>query len=172
MTTPSTQNGPADNARRPALYPLHQFIATGIYSGYSPFASGTAGSAVGLLFYYFIPGMAQPVTLGIVTFVVFLIGTWSSAVMEKIHGEDPGIVVIDEVIGMWISLMFLPKTVFVMVAAFLLFRIFDIIKPPPARQMEKLTNGWGIMLDDVMAAVYANLIIQIVLCFFPTLAGK
>ena len=75
---------------------------------------------------------------------------------------------IDEIVGMWISLLFLPKTFFVILLAFIFFRLFDILKPPPARQLEPLPNGWGIMLDDVMAGIYANLAVRLVLLVFPT----
>ena len=68
---------------------------------------------------------------------------------------------IDEVVGMLIALLFVPKTTFFLIAAFILFRIFDIAKPFPARRMERLHGGWGIVLDDVIAGVYANLAIQI-----------
>lgn len=145
---------------------LTRFIATGLFSGYSPIVPGTAGSAVGLLL-YLIPGMEQPPILGIVTLVVFLVGTKTSAAMEKQFGEDPPIVVIDEVVGMWISLLFLPKSILVAVLAFFFFRIYDIIKPPPARQLEHLTNGWGVMMDDIAAGIYANATVWIIRYIVP-----
>src|SRR5205085_9106208 len=107
--------------KRTALYPVWQFIGTGAYSGYSPVASGTAGSAVALAL-YFIPGMEQPVTLGAATLLATLIGIVAGGELAKIHGEDPGIVVIDEIAGMWLSLLLLPRTLWVGVLAFLLFR--------------------------------------------------
>ncbi len=83
--------------------------------------------------------------------------------MEKQFGDDPSIVVIDEVVGMWISLLFLPKTLLVATLAFLLFRAHDIVKIPPARQLEAVPNGFGIMLDDVVAGIYANISLRMVL---------
>jgi phosphatidylglycerophosphatase A len=89
--------------------------------------------------------------------------------MERTLGEDPSVVVIDEVVGMWISLILLPKTIAATVMAFLLFRLFDILKPPPARQSERFRNGWGIMTDDVVAGVYANLVGHGFIFVFPSL---
>ena len=85
-----------------------------------------------------------------------------SAKMETRFGDDPQIVVIDEIVGMWVSLLFLPKTVWISILAFIFFRVYDTVKPPPARRCEEFKNGWGIMLDDVAAGVYANLVVQ---CF-------
>jgi len=75
--------------------------------------------------------------------------------------------VIDEIVGMWISLLLLPKTVWMVLLSFLFFRAFDIFKPPPARRLERYRHGWGIMLDDVAAAVYANAAARLVLLLFP-----
>lgn len=144
---------------------LHLFFATGFYSGYSPFAPGTAGSLVGI-FIYLIPGIEQPIILISLSILFFIIGIVTSSHLEKKLGDDPSIVVIDEIVGMWVSLLFLPKQLAVYIGAFLLFRLFDIVKPPPARQVEHLNGGWGIMLDDVFAGIYANIIMQIVLIVF------
>jgi phosphatidylglycerophosphatase A len=91
--------------------------------------------------------------------------------MERSFGEDPSIVVIDEIVGMWISLLFLPRSIATVLAAFLFFRAFDIIKPPPARQLERLKGGWGVMLDDAAAGVYANVAVQLLCFLFPQLMG-
>jgi len=147
---------------------LVRFFATGFYSGYSPFAPGTAGSAVGLLIYW-IPNFENPVILFAGFVVMFFIGIVVSGRMERCYGDDPPIVVIDEVVGMWITLLLLPKSIIISVAGFVLFRIFDIIKPPPARNLEALKNGWGIMLDDVMAGIYGNLVLQLLVKLAPQL---
>jgi phosphatidylglycerophosphatase A len=76
---------------------------------------------------------------------------------------DPSIVVIDEIVGVWIALWMLPYSFVVIALAFVAFRAFDIVKPPPARQLERIPNGWGIMLDDVAAGLYANLAVRAVL---------
>jgi len=145
---------------------LVRFFATGFFSGYFPFAPGTAGSAVGLLIYW-IPNFENTIILSACTAIMLAIGIVVSGKMEHCYGEDPPIVVIDEVVGMWITLLLLPKSIIMSVAAFLLFRIFDIIKPPPARNLEALKNGWGIMLDDVMAGIYGNLVLQLLLKLAP-----
>ena len=81
--------------------------------------------------------------------------------MERYYGDDPSEVTIDEVVGMWISLFLLPKKIFVVIAAFFLFRIFDIIKPFPARKFDDMHGGFGIMMDDVIAGMYTNIILQL-----------
>ncbi|MGD9899593.1 MAG: phosphatidylglycerophosphatase A [Calditrichaceae bacterium] len=139
---------------------LIYFIGTGAGSGYAPFAPGTAGSLVGLILFYLIP-FSSEAWLGIIT-LIFFVGVWTSSEIEKNHGTDPGLVVIDEVAGIWISLIFLPKTIPVFILGFLFFRIFDIWKPAPARQSQDLKAGWGIMIDDVIAGIYSNILLQII----------
>jgi phosphatidylglycerophosphatase A len=135
-------------------------IATGLGSGYSPFAPGTAGSAVGLLLFWPLhkaPAMIQVAAVAI----LFLVGVAASTRVARGLGiEDPGIVVVDEVVGMWTSLLFLPFTPATAIAGFVLFRIMDVFKPYPARQFESLPGGWGIMADDLMAGIYANLLLR------------
>ncbi|MGA2623239.1 MAG: phosphatidylglycerophosphatase A [Bacteroidota bacterium] len=149
----------------PVSFPT-RFLATGFFAGYSPVIPGTAGSLVGLLLYA-LPGMENTLTLGAASLVMLLVGTFVSAKMEKRYGEDPSIVVIDEVVGMWISLLTLPKNLVVALMAFVWFRVYDTIKPSPARQLERLQHGWGIMLDDVAAGIYANVTVRIILLLFP-----
>ena len=97
-----------------------------------------------------------------VSIVLFFISIWSATKGEEIFGEDGKQIVIDEVTGMAISLLFVPKEMKWYVIAFFLFRIFDIIKPPPARGVEKLKGGWGVTLDDVVAAIYANVTLHLI----------
>ena len=100
--------------------------------------------------------------------VLFFVGVAASTRVARGVGiEDPGIVVVDEVVGMWTTLLFLPLTPTTAVAGFLLFRILDVFKPYPARQFESLPGGWGIMSDDVMAGIYANLLLRIALLVVP-----
>ena len=95
------------------------------------------------------------------TVVAFFAGVAASArLAQRLGRKDPGAAVVDEVVGMWVSLLFLPFTPATAVAAFLLFRVLDVFKPYPARQFESLPGGWGIMTDDVMAGVYANLLLR------------
>jgi phosphatidylglycerophosphatase A len=163
-------NESPDPAPKNSVPWLARFFATGFYSGYSPVASGTAGSAVGLLAYA-IPAFQSPAVLGAAAAGGLFVGVYVSGIMERAFGVDPSIVVIDEIVGMWISLLFLPPTVASALAAFLFFRAFDIIKPPPARQLERLRGGWGIMLDDAAAGVYANAAVQLLRVLFPGLMG-
>jgi phosphatidylglycerophosphatase A len=117
-------------------------------------ASGTVGSFVTLIALWLIPftTFALLVTLAVVT----VVGIWAGSRAEMvIDAKDPGIIVIDEVAGMLVSVLFLPRTIPVLVTAFLLFRLFDIWKPFPARQFQELHGGVGVMLDDLMAGAYA-----------------
>jgi len=145
---------------RPVPVVIRAF-ASGLFSGYSPFISGTVGSLVGLGI-YLIPGFERPEILIPVVVIAFILGIPASRRMEMRYGHDPAEVTIDEVVGMWITLAFLPKTFFYIAAGFFLFRILDIIKPFPARRIDRLEGGLGIMLDDAVVAIYANLVLQVV----------
>jgi phosphatidylglycerophosphatase A len=95
------------------------------------------------------------------TVVVYFAGVAASTrLATRLGRKDPGAAVVDEVVGMWLALLFLPFTPATALAAFLLFRVLDVFKPWPARQFEALPGGWGIMTDDVMAGVYANLLLR------------
>lgn len=136
-------------------------IGTGLGTGYAPIAPGTAGSLLGLVLIYLFP-LNSWYWLAL-TWLFFFIGVWTSTIIEKEKGEDPPIVVIDEVVGQWVALLFLPVySVKVFVLAFLLFRLFDVRKPPPIDQSQNLKAGYGIMIDDVIAGVYANIILQLI----------
>jgi phosphatidylglycerophosphatase A len=104
--------------------------------------------------------MAPPAVQVAVTAAVFLASVWaSSRLARNMAVEDPGVVVIDEVVGQWVTLLFLPFTPAVAAAGFVLFRVLDVFKPWPARQLESLPGGWGIMGDDLMAGIYGNLLL-------------
>jgi phosphatidylglycerophosphatase A len=143
-----------------SLRRLGVFIATCAHVGYAPVAPGTWGSAVGLLVYYVVRRQASiPIELGVIA-VILVIGLWSATEAEHhFGGIDPGPVVIDEVIGMLITLALHPVNVAGAVAGFFIFRVLDVIKPWPARRLELLPGGFGVVLDDVMAGVYGNLLI-------------
>lgn len=144
---------------------LEKLLGSGFYTGYIPFASGTFGSLAALAI-YFIPGFEKPVILIPAIIIFTFYGVYTGSKFEKIYGEDPAECTIDEVVGMWISLLFLPKSVVIALIAFLVWRIMDIIKPPPARQLEGLHGGLGIMMDDIVAGIYSLLIVQIVIIIF------
>lgn len=134
-------------------------IATALGVGYVPFAPGTFGSAAGLVLWALLP--ASPVVHALSIVVVFVAGTWSGTIAERHFGRsDPGQVVIDEVLGMLITLFLVPVGWPGAIAGFLLFRAADIAKPYPANRLERLHGGLGVMADDAMAAVYANLALR------------
>ena len=134
-------------------------LATALGTGYSPVAPGTVGSAVGLLLWWLLP--EGPVVTPVLLLLVFVVGSWSGTRVERhVHGTDPGIVVIDEVLGMLMTLAFVPVHWPGAVLGFLLFRVADIVKPYPANRCEALHGGVGIMADDAMAAVYAQLALR------------
>lgn len=137
-----------------------RFIATGFFTGYSPLAPGSVGSILALLI-FFVFSLYRSVVFVPVILITFVLGIYASSIIEKYLGDDPSIVVIDEMVGMWVSLVFLPENMIIWIVAFFIFRVIDIIKPFPCRQSESLKRGWGIMLDDVIAGIYTNLILQI-----------
>lgn len=82
--------------------------------------------------------------------------------LEEEWGEDPSKVVIDETVGLWISMLFIPINTYTLILAFILFRFFDILKPLGIRKLDQLKNSWGVMLDDILAGVYANMVLQLI----------
>ena len=138
-------------------------IATAFGVGYAALAPGTFGSAIGLILWLLIPRIVWLQALAIA--MVCVAGAWSGTVAERhFNKRDPGQVVVDEVAGMMVTLLFNPVFGFGwIVAAFLLFRAADIFKPFPVNRLERLPGGIGIMADDVMAGVYANLALRVVL---------
>jgi phosphatidylglycerophosphatase A len=168
-----------------------RLLATGFYTGYVPWASGTFGSLAGLLL-FLIPGAAGGGVLPLLIAVGFAVGVYTAGRVAEEEGNvltktaaaakamfqpgdhahaDPSIVVIDEIVGMWISLAWIAPRPAALVTAFILFRLFDVLKPQPARSIEKLPGGWGIMLDDVVAGVYANAGTRAVLFLWALFAG-
>ena len=142
------------------------FIATGCYSGYLPKAPGTWGSLVGLLLFFLLHTLSLEIYLAVLA-GLFLIGTFAAGEAEKIvDHKDPGLVVIDEIVGMLITMIAIPATPLAMGLGFILFRIFDIWKPFPVNFIDqRFHGGLGIMLDDVMAGIYSLIILQLVIRF-------
>lgn len=137
-------------------------LATSAGIGYIPFAPGTFGSLLGLLIWWLLPESAV-LQFGVIG-GLFVVGTWSAGVAERhFASTDPGPVVIDEVMGMLITLLLNPVGWIGAAIGFLLFRASDIVKPYPANRLERLHGGIGVMADDAMAAVYANLALRAVL---------
>lgn len=147
---------------------LAVFIATAGYSGYVPFAPGTVGSAVGLVVYLLVWWAQSPVVELALILALFGAGVWAGTTAERYFGGvDPGPIVLDEVVGMLITLAFIPVGLSGALAGFVLFRIFDVIKPFPANRLEALHGGLGVMADDAMAAVYANISLRLVMWWMP-----
>lgn len=141
---------------------LALLISTFGYVGFFPIAPGTAGSLAALALYAPICWIGSPAIEAAAIAAVFAIGVWASTRTEALLGtSDPGPVVIDEVLGMLITLAWLPLSLGGIAVGFLLFRIFDILKPFPARRLEGAPQGWGIMLDDAMAGVYGQLALRL-----------
>ena len=150
---------------------LAVFLATAGYSGYFPIAPGTVGSAVGLVLYAAMRWLDPPYFAAAelaVMVCLFVAGVWAGTTAERYFGGiDPGPIVLDEVVGMLLTLAFIPVGVTGAVAGFFLFRVFDVIKPFPARRFEALHGGLGVMADDAMAGIYANLTLRLLIWLLP-----
>ena len=142
-------------------------IATGCWVGMLPKAPGTWGSLVGLLFVSLFHNFSLAFYIA-VTGGLFVIGSFAAGEAEKIlDNRDPGVVVIDEIIGMLVTMTAVPVTPFTMLVGFILFRIFDIVKPFPVNIFDQhFHGGLGIMLDDVVAGIYSLIILNLVLYLF------
>jgi len=137
--------------------------------GYLPIAPGTWGSAVAVILYLVTRQWAWPAQLALLL-VVSVVGIWASDVTAKaLNREDPGPVVIDEVAGQLVTLFMTGAGLYGAIIGFFVFRIFDIIKPWPARQLEDLPGGVGIMADDLMAGVYGWVVVTGILWWWPGL---
>ena len=147
---------------------LGVFVATCGYIGYVPFAPGTFGSAAGLGVYALVRSSGSVAVELAAIAVLFAIGVWSGNEAEHHFGRvDPGPVVLDEVVGILITLALLPVNVTGAIVGFLLFRALDVVKPWPSGRFERLPGGLGVMADDGMAAVYGNLAMRALIALAP-----
>jgi phosphatidylglycerophosphatase A len=147
---------------------LAVLLSTVGFIGYFPVAPGTVGSAAGLVVYALVimTGAAWAQAVAIV--VVFAVGAWAATIAERYFGGiDPGPVVIDEVLGMLITLAFVPVGFKGAVIGFFVFRVLDVVKPFPANRLERLHGGLGVMADDAAAAVYGNLLMRLIAAYAP-----
>jgi phosphatidylglycerophosphatase A len=143
-------------------------VATACGVGYVPFAPGTFGSLAGLVLFAGVRATGQPAIEIASIVAVFLVGTWAATAAEThFGGIDPGPVVIDEVLGMLVTLALSPVSATGALAGFVLFRIFDVVKPPPCNRLERLPGGWGVMCDDLMAAIYAHVCVRLLAWVAP-----
>ena len=147
---------------------LAVFLATVAYCGYFPVAPGTVGSAAGLVVYLLVWWtQSRALEVGLIV-TVFVVGTWAASHAERYFGSiDPGPVVIDEVLGQLITLAFIPVGLSAAITGFVLFRIYDVIKPYPANRLERFHGGFGIMADDAMAGIYANITLRLLMLWLP-----
>jgi phosphatidylglycerophosphatase A len=144
---------------------FEKLLGSGFFTGYIPFASGTFGSLAALIIYA-IPGFENLYVLIVFIILFTFYGIYVAGKFEKKYGKDPAECTIDEVVGMWISLLFVPKTILFSVIAFLVWRIMDIIKPYPARKLEAIQGGLGVMIDDIVAGFYSLILIHLFLFFY------
>ncbi len=152
-------------------FKIAEFIASGFYVGKIPFAPGTIGTlvAIPIMFIYWPKGVGVQI---LITLSVFLIGIWASTVVvSKAESDDksqidPDFVVIDEIAGYMVAMLGVPLNPVYLAIAFVLFRIYDIFKPPPIKWFEKLPAGLGIMADDIVAGIYVLIIMHILIHFF------
>jgi len=142
------------------------FLATGFGVGYSPVAPGTLGTLIAIPVYYFLSNISSPL-YEITLIGFFFLSVWISENAEIFFGKkDDQRIVIDEIVGFLITMLWVLKTLPFIIMGFFLFRFFDILKPFPIRRMErKLKGGFGVVLDDVAAGVYANIILRLIYLF-------
>ena len=134
------------------------------FLGYTPVASGTVGSLPAIAVAFCL--RHRQLMLLLLAIILFLVGVGASSQAAKIFGrKDPSEVVVDEFVGMLVAFLWIPMTWGSVIMAFVLFRLFDIWKPFPARQCDRMEGGFGIMMDDIVAGIYANLAVRIILAF-------
>jgi phosphatidylglycerophosphatase A len=150
---------------------LALFVCTFGGVGYSPVAPGTAGSAAGLVVYAALRlAGASPIAEAVVIGIITVAGIWSGSLAERHFGTtDPGPGVIDEVAGMLVTLYALPAGWIMAIGGFFLFRALDVFKPFPAQRFERLHGGLGMMADDLMVAIYGNLLLRAAVAILPGL---
>jgi len=146
---------------------FHKLFATSLGIGYIGKGAGTVAAVACCICWYlaWAGGYYQTIPAVIISVLILFVGVWSSNMVVPLWGKDPARVVIDEVAGMCISLLFVPASVKYLICALLLFRFFDIVKPLYIKKMELLPGGWGIMFDDVLAGIYTNVLLQLVVAF-------
>jgi phosphatidylglycerophosphatase A len=143
-------------------------LATGFGVGYSPVAPGTLGTLIAIPVYYFLSAIPSPI-YEITLIGFFFLSVWISENAEIFFGKkDDQRIVIDEMMGFLITMLWVPKTILFVTIGFFLFRLFDILKPFPIRRLERgLKGGFGVVLDDVIAGVYVNIILHLVGRIYP-----
>jgi len=151
-----------------------EYLSTLFGIGLFPKAPGTAGTLFAAIVYFVLPDIWFSSFFYIIAFLVViilgsLISVYFISKAEIELGHDSGKIVLDEFWGYLIAVIFLPKTLLIIFLAFVLFRIFDILKPEPVNVLQKLPRGWGVMADDIMAGIYSNFVLQILIRVFPNI---
>jgi phosphatidylglycerophosphatase A len=142
---------------------FHKLAATVFGIGYLGKGVGTIAAFFGCICWYllFKNDAAIPYAI-LLTIAITALGVWSGNKVEPLWGKDHGRVVIDELAGMFITVLFVPVTIPYILIGFILFRFFDILKPLLIRKLEAWPGGWGVMADDVLAGIYANMVLQVI----------
>jgi phosphatidylglycerophosphatase A len=140
-----------------------KLVSTCLGIGYIRKGAGTVAAFMGCIAWYFIQVRGVNALFDVLAILVLtLLGIWSATMVETEWGKDSNKVVIDELLGMWISVFLIPAELKYIALAFVLFRFFDIVKPLYIRKAEALPGGWGVMADDVLAGIYSNILLHIV----------
>jgi len=143
---------------------FHKITSTSLGIGYIGKGAGTVAAVVTCLVWYFsLLGQSNFLIPAIITLLISGLGIWSANRVEPSWGKDHQRVVIDEVAGMCIALLWVPVTLVNVLLALLLFRFFDIVKPLFIKKLENWPGGWGVMFDDILAGIYANIVLQVFL---------
>lgn len=150
---------------------FHKLSATVFGIGYIGKGAGTVAAFFCCICWYLAWNQNYNALISVsITVAIVALGIWSGNKVEPIWGKDHGRVVIDEVAGMCITLLFIPVTIKYILAGLILFRFFDIVKPLFIKKLELLPGGWGVMMDDVLAGIYANILLQGLIIFFPVIS--
>jgi len=165
-----------DKPAEPVKQDIYTILSTLLSIGYIPFMPGTFGTLAAALVYLSIPAAWLNSLTGVLyvisgIIILFFLGVYVSGKAEKKLGHDVGSIIIDEFVGYFICILFLPKSLLMAIYTFVLFRVFDIAKPQPIRLSQKLKGGWGVMTDDVLAAVLTNLFMQAMIRIYPAFFG-
>lgn len=160
---------------RPGRSPVETvalWTASLLGAGRSPYVPGTVGTLATLPLVILSGLYLPPAGYALLTILVIVVAIWSADVAARVLGkEDPGFVVIDETAGFYVTMLALPITPWTIAGGFFLFRLFDVLKPPPAARAERLPGGVGIVLDDLIAGAYANLALRAAELLYQRLAG-
>jgi len=138
-----------------------EILATGLFTGYCPLFPGTIATILAALIYWYLLPTNIFIYSIVLLFSIFIALIVSTSAEKRFNNKDDKKIVIDEIVGFWVSLIFLPKTLFVLLIGFILFRIFDVFKLPLIKSTQKLAGGIGIVTDDFLAGLLTNIILQV-----------